>query len=311
MRGWGWWGRRSRPPGPVHDAVDPTIGADPRDASDDDVFLTLVRSELDRLGCQITRLDVREAVVSGRMRGTVGLRNIQQTCIPLPRAAWRGVIAEHLGGLAQAAEIRLDLRDLDAVRPLLRARLYDEAGDERGLLAGRVVAPGLFEALVVDQPRSVHGVPTAVASGWGEPVDELLELARAQVLDDGLLTRQQLDLGAASATLLEDASPYTSGHLAWLPSYIDVPRAGALVAVPTRHLLLAHPMLEREATLSAAHALLLNADRLYDRGPGGISPHLYWWRPEEIVLLPGSVVGERVELRPPQEFVRVLETLPE
>jgi hypothetical protein len=285
--------------------------ADPRAASDDDVFLTLVRGELDRLGCRVTHLDVREAVVSGAMQGTVGLRTIQQTCTPLPRAAWRGVIAEHLGGLAEAAQNRLDLRDLDAVRPLLRTRLYDEAGEERRLLAGVVVAPGLFEALVADQPHTVHGVPAEVAARWGVPLDELLALGRAQVLDDGLLTRQHLDLGAASATLLEDVSPYTTGHLAWLESYVDVPDAGALVAVPTRNVVLAHPMRTRQESLAAAHALLLNADRLYDTGPAGISPHLYWWHDKTLTILPGMLDDGRVEMRPPLEFVRVLEELPD
>lgn len=300
-----WWPRRRG------SAQALAVGADPRTVSDDEVFLTLVRNELDRMGCRVARLDVREAVVSGRMSGTVGLRNIQQTCVPLPRAQWPGVIAEHLGGLAHAAESQLDLRDLTAMRPLLRTRLYDEAGDERRLLAGRMIAPGLFEALVADQPRSVHGVPAEVAARWGQPLAELLALGRAQVLDDGLLTRQHLDLGAASATLLEDFSPYTSGHLAWLSSYVDVPAAGALVVVPTRHVILAHPMTERESTLAAAHALLLNAARLYDLGPGGISPHLYWWRPAEMLLLPGTVEADRVEMRPPADFARALESLPD
>lgn len=284
--------------------------ADPRTLSDDEVFVRLVRRELDRIGCAVSRVDTGEAVVDGRMHGTVGLRNILQTCAPLPRGEWAGVIAEHLGGLARAADVKLDLRDLTAVRHLLRTRLYDESGDERSLLAGRLVAPGLFEALVVDQPQSVHGVPTGIAEAWREPLDELLAVGRSQVLDDGLLVRQHLDLGATTATLLEDVSPYTTGHLHWITSYVDIPDDGALVAVPTRHCLLAHPMVARETTLAATQALLINAARLYDAGPGGISPHLYWWRAGAMELLPGSVEDDRVELRPPAEFVEMLARLP-
>jgi len=86
--------------------------------------------------------------------------------------------------------------------------------------------------------------------------------------------------------------------------------AGALVAVPTRHCLIAHPMVARETALAATQALLMNAARLYDAGPGAISPHLYWWRDGEMALLPGSVERDRVELRPPPEFVAALERLP-
>jgi hypothetical protein len=294
----------------VGGAIADPAAADPR-VSDDDVFVDLVRLELDRLGCDIARIDVREAVVSGRMRGVVGLRNIQQSCAPLPRGEWRLVIAEHLTGLAKAHDRHLDLRDLTSVRASLRTRLYDESSTERSMLAGKLLAPGLFEALVVDQAETVHGVPTGVADKWHEDLDELMTLARGQVLDDGLLQRQHLDLGATTATLLEDASPYTTAHLHWLASYVDVPVAGALVVAPTRSCLVVHPMVEREPTLAAAQALLVNAARLYDAGPGAVSPHLYWWRAgDDLVLLPGSADGEKVELRPPTEFVNVLENLP-
>lgn len=296
-----WWRRRTR--------RDP-VTADPRICTDDDAFVALVTTELSRLGCSVQRIDAREAVVSGRMRGTVGLLNIQQMCTPLPRLAWPSVIAEHLRGLAHAADLRLDLSRLDPLRSLLRTRLYDEAGEEAGLLAGRLVAPGLYEALVVDQPNALHGVPAQTAAAWGEPLEDLLALGRAQVLDAGMLTRQTVDLGSTGALLLEDASAYTSGHLYWLRTYVDVPTQGALVIVPTRHCVVAHPLVKREPAMAAAQALLVNAQRLYELGPGGLSPHLYWWRDMVPTLLPGTVEPGRVELRPPVDFVEMLDLLP-
>lgn len=277
--------------------------------SDDEAFVALVRRELVGLGCHVDHADPTEAHVTGRLSGTVALTSVRQSCAPLPRAQWPRVITEHLQGLAEAAALRLDLSAPDPVRHLLRTRLYDEAGPEAELLAGRLLAPGLYEALVVDQPRSVHGVPAAQAAGWGEPLPDLLAQGRAHVLDDGLLLRREVDLGGASALLLEDVSPYTTTHLAWLPSYLDVPAGGALVAVPTRHCLLAYPLTDRDGAVVALQGLLLNAQRLYDEGPGSVSPHLYWWHDSVLTLLPGTVGDGRIELRPPEAFVDVLDSL--
>ena len=150
-------------------------------------------------------------------------------------------------------------------------------------------------------------IPPAAVAGWEVPVDVLLDLARSQVLAGGLLTRSRLDLGGVEVLALESPSAFAATHVSWLATYVDVPAAGLLVALPTRHLVLCAQMLSRGQVLDAAQALLANADALWTAGPGALSPDLWWWRDAVLTLLPGTPTS----LSPPIEFVEVLDALPE
>jgi len=130
--------------------------------------------------------------------------------------------------------------------------------------------------------------------------------ARQQTLDAGLPMRSTLDLDGVELVALELPTPFAPTHVHWLPSYVDVPPAGALVCLPTRHLVLVAPMVGRQQVLDAAQTMLVNAERLWQDGPGGLSPDLYWWHPPALVLLPGTPTS----LSPPVEFLHVLDALP-
>jgi hypothetical protein len=79
-------------------------------------------------------------------------------------------------------------------------------------------------------------------------------------------------------------------------------RHGALVAVPTRHLLLLH-VIEDARVLMAVNAVIPLAFRYFHEGPGAITPRLYWWRDGEIVHLPTEMAKEGVTFRPPESFI--------
>lgn len=258
-----------------------------------------------RLGCHVEAYRGETVQLSGRLSGLVGLDDLRARCLLVPRSAWPALVQDTLEGLAVSREARVDLLDLELVRPLLRSRVYAEGAVLADDVVTEPLAPGLVEVLVAEIELAVTAVPSGVVSGWGVPVPELFVQARRQVLDAGLLVPQRLDLGGVVLTSLESASPFAATHVHWLPSYVDVPGAGALVALPTRHLLLVAPMLERTQTLDAAQTLLVNADRLWRDGPGGLSPDLWWWHPPRLVPLPGSPTS----LSPPPEFVAVLDAL--
>ncbi|MHB8342023.1 MAG: hypothetical protein ACYDB7_12755, partial [Mycobacteriales bacterium] len=175
----------------------------------------------------------------------------------------------------------------------------------------RPLAEGLAEVLVArSRVGGVSIVPARVAAGWGVAEGELLDRARRQVLDDGLLARRTVDLGGVRVTLLEDVSNFTATHVLWLPTYVDVSDYGALVALPTRTVVLAHALVDSSA-LAAVQALLVNAARLHASGPQSLSPQLYWWRPgPSLTALPAQVGQERVNFFPPGDFVDLLDRLP-
>jgi len=259
-----------------------------------------------RLGLTVVSFDGEVVVLRGRVTGTVALADVRAACRLQTVPQWPVVVMDALQGLARSLEVIVDLSDEVAVRPLLRARVYTEGALLTDDVVRRPLAAGLVEVLVADVAGAVRTIPPAAVADWGSPVAELLDLAREQVLADGLLTRRTLDLGGVDVLALESPSAFTATHVSWLATYVDVPVAGLLVALPTRHLVLCAPMLSRGQVLDAAQALLANADALWTAGPGALSPDLWWWRDAVLTLLPGTPAS----LSPPIEFIEVLDTLP-
>ena len=265
----------------------------------------MVRLAATRVGSTVVAYDGETVVLDGRLTGTIALSDLRAACDLEPRKGWLRVVQGALHGLAQSVQSDVDLLDLEAVRPHLRSRVYAVGA----LLTEDVVtepfADGLLEALVVEVQGAVRTVPAVIVLQWQVSVPGLFVQARQQTLDAGLPRRSTLDLDGVELTALESTGPFTATHVHWLPSYVDVPPAGALVALPTRHLVLVAPLLGRQQTLDAAQAMLVNADRLWREGPGGLSPDLWWWHPPDLVLLPGTPTS----LSPPPAFLQVLDAL--
>lgn len=274
-------------------------------------FEEAVRGAAARLSAGVVSYDpAGEVQLSGmHLAGTVDLRNVKALCAASPPDRWEEIVGEHLAGLASALLSRRGLADLRRVQPLLRSRLYDEGALLLADVAARPLAPGIVEALVVAEGGAIATVPRPVAEGWDVPLDLLYPPARAAVRREGRLPTRQVDVGGPVLTAVESGSFFTTTHLFWLDSYLDLPADGAVVAVPNRHLVLAHPL--RDATaVDAVHAMIVNTTQFYEQGPGGVSPHVYWWRSGALHLLPALVDAARVSFHPPPEFAAVLRRLP-
>jgi hypothetical protein len=259
-----------------------------------------------RLGLVVRALDGEVLQVQGRVEGAVALGDVRATCALRPVAEWPAVVLAALEGLARSLESEVDLHDLDRARPLLRSRVVAEGALLAEDVVRRPLADGLAEVLVADVAGAVRPLPPAVVGGWTADPGDLLDLGRAQVLAAGLLSRRTVDLGGVDVLALESPSAFAATHVWALPSYVDVPPAGLLVALPTRHLVLVGALTGRGQALDLAQALLVNADGIWRAGPGALSPDLYWWRDGVLTLLPGTPTS----LSPPLAFVEVLDALP-
>lgn len=284
--------------------------SDPRLVGDVEAFQAIVREAAMRLGCAVEGYDGDVVQLWGhRLSGRVSLTDVRQVCLPRPRAEWRDIVIAHLDGLAHARERGVDYQDLPATLPALRSRLYPAASMSGANLVSRPIGTDLVEVLVVEQAGGIATVPSRVVGEWGRDAAQLLDLGRKQVQGSGLVNRRRIDLGDIDCTVLEDASFYTTSHVFWLPTYLDVPREGALVALPNRHLVMAHPIRDSSA-LPAVQALLVNARRLYAEGPGSLSARLWWWRAGRLSELAAEVRDDRATFCPSAEFAAVLESLP-
>lgn len=272
----------------------------------DEQFEGALREACTRLGVTVVAWDGECADLLGRLEGKVALDDVRAACALEPAARWPALVQEALQGLALAVEARVDLSDAEALLPALRTRAYAEGQLLADDVVRRPLADGLVEVLVADIAGTVRTLSPAVVAAWGRDPAALLDLGRRQVLDGPPPLGRTVDLGGAQVLALESPSAFTATHVHVLPAYADLTADGALVALPTRHLLLVAPLRTRQGALDAAQALLVNAELLWQQGPGALSPDLWWWRDGALVLLPGTPTS----LSPPAAFLEVLDALP-
>lgn len=278
-----------------------------RQLSDDDEFQGVVRFACMQLGLSVLRYDGEHVQVRGRrLSGLVGLDDVRARCDLLPRARWPEVVLDALQTLALAREAQTARWAAGPDDALLRARVQSEGSVLADDVVARPLCPGLVEVLLVDEQGALAQVPSAVAGGWGVPFEVLLQRGRAQALALEQPTVEALDLGVEGVVAVQTSSPFAGSQVLRLAELVDVPAAGALVALPTRHLLLAAPLRTRAQALDAAQALLANAEQLWEQGPGPLSPDLFWLCGGDLVHLPGTPTS----LSPPLAFVELLDALP-
>ncbi len=240
-----------------------------------------------------------------------GLSNLSQLCHANDRDDWSRVIASHFTSL-----LAMEGRDLDAlaadyeqVKPILRVRLMpDESmgGVELPELVVQATAPGILAVLVFDFPDSTATVHRDHLAGW--PVDAVgaFEVALANLGAEPTPVHDEVELEDTRFTVWFSDSFYVATRALRLTDLLPPGSTDALVAVPNRHTLLVHPIVDA-GTLPAMQAMYRLAVQLYREGPGSISDQPYWWHDGELVQIPHHDQGSTIAVAPPDAFVAMLE----
>ena len=266
---------------------------------------------------------VDDAVLWGRWGGdedeALGLTNLAQLCHASPSDTYAEVIASHFDALVAGRSDRALAGqlggDLAAARPVLRLRLYSrdtfvEGADQFVL---RDVADDLTAVLCYDLPSNVVTVTADTLPRWGVPADELYYQALAnQRRAEQRAAIEEIDVGGAIVRAMTGDSYFVASNLLLLNDFVtDEPPLGVICAVPNRHTLVWHPIIDGSA-LRALDAMVVMAASLHAEGPGAISPNLYWWKDGALRTLPTRETEEHYEFVPPDDFVdEVLEVLAE
>lgn len=160
--------------------------------------------------------------------------------------------------------------------------------------------------LVLDLPTSVATIPRDETDDW-PPVDELFRIALDNIRAEPAPERQTVEVRGAQIVAELGDSFFVASRLLLLREVLDLAGAdGALVAVPTRHALLAHVIRDPTVAQALPPLALLARDTAL-AGPGAITSSVFWWHAAALTEIPVSI-GEdnHVAVAPPDEFITLL-----
>ncbi|GAA4215662.1 hypothetical protein [Actinocatenispora rupis] len=195
---------------------------------------------------------------------------------------WPQVIDAHVGALFGTPDSADDLTDDDLLAgTYLRLLPDDFAPDPAAFRYVRPVAAGLVAALAVDLPQAVQVLDDATVArldadaAWAAGHRNLAALP---VEDHQVAERPD----GARIHLVNGASMFVASMALTLPDLLrrttgaEPPADGVLVAVPWRHHIAFHPIVDATA-LTALNDMTAYAVGAHADNPGPLSPRLYWW----------------------------------
>ncbi len=285
------------------------------DAEEYREFLEDVRRSLAAPG---TTLEFGDGVVMVTRNGSTtrcGLQNLAQRCRATPRPKWPQAMTDHFRTSApsQASldEFRERIRDFANVREILKLRIYPHEYVEQGIdVVHWYLAPGLVAVLTYDLPETVATVHVEHPKSWPLDRDGLYQLGLENLAHERLAALEQVKVkGTIEFTVLGGESFFTSSQVLRLDELMtSLPSQGAIVALPHRHALMAFPI--RDGSVGVAIPLMAQmAAGMYKKGPGSVTPNVYWWREERLVHIPVSIGPKEIAVIPPLEFADMLGTL--
>ncbi|HQW36371.1 MAG TPA: hypothetical protein PKY60_13105 [Thermoflexales bacterium] len=283
------------------------------------IFIKLVRAYFAQHGLPI-ELDETQGILlseteQGTTQSTYGLQNLAQVCGQADRDEWRDLITRHFDAILDAQKNIADetkaSTDFAALKPFLRARIFPEdVAKHTDELIYRRGPPGTIETLALDNPIAVRTIARSETREWDLSDTELLRIGRQNLLDQGLLRPERVQVEAGSDLYVYTGDPYyAASHVLLLDEYLpDVLPNGALIGIPRRDLFVAH-YIRNPGALEVISAMIQLIIGLYREGPGSISANLFWFWRGAFIQLPYEIKDDELDFEPPDEFVDMLDDL--
>ncbi len=244
----------------------------------------------------------------------LGLTNLAQVCAQIPEDEWAAAVSAQLDQMTQPDAA--DALDWDAAQPLLKPRLWRRS-DIESLVAAtsaremirRRLAPDLDAVLAFDLPTVVRTVEGDALARWNVSIDEAYGVAIANLRAEDVPAEDRIVGLDLPVTVVAGDSHFVASRILCLDERLAPVGPGALVAVPNRHSLVLHRIVDRSA-MRAVAVMVRIARHGFDTGPGSITPDVFWWHAGTLTALPVGEEGRDVAFDPPAGFVALLESLP-
>jgi hypothetical protein len=276
-------------------------------------FTSLVQAVLDRADMKVVEVDGPSWRVVDEQGADlrVDLSTLATLCRDEDREAWAELVVAHLGPLLAPDPMATLEHDPEALRTAVRVRLYPTEALDTDQVdpPSRQAAEGLSEVVVVDTDDTVLVVDADRYGVLGLSQRELFRLGRDNLREHEPLDLEPRDAGGVGLLLAEGDSFFTASWALLLDEAVDLPADGALVVVPSRHALVAHPLEDGDA-VRAVQVLLGVAHQHAAESPGRLTPDLYWFHDGGLHLLPTEERDDgQLAFHPPDDFVEVLNRL--
>jgi hypothetical protein len=274
-------------------------------------FLETVRAELEKRGEPFSLHDDYAHLPSWDLP----LLPVAQRCSGAPQEQWAAWVREELD--RRAAEEKLG-RELDAVRgdfakasKVLKLRV--EKASTLG--PGAISAPigGELQAvLVLDLPSFVTPVRVADLAAWERPAEQLVALALENVKAQEHVELNPMEIAGTKIYAVSGKSVFVATLGLAADELLGPPtQFGALVAMPSGHILLCHSIADKRS-LKALEAMAAGSLQAFEVGPAPLSPNLMWKLGDRFLPLPVRREDGEVKCELPRQFdEEVVSRLPE
>jgi len=230
---------------------------------------------------------------------------LAQRCARANRADWRNLVREDLE--ARFAEEKLG-RELDSLRgdveralPALKLRVQ-RSGTLRPGSVSAPIAGDLHAVLVLDLPSFVTPVRVADLAAWDRPAGELVAVALENVKSRERVEIKPMEVAGARLFAVTGASVFVATLGLAAEDLVRKPTPhGALVAMPSGHILLCHSIADARS-LQVLPAMAAGSLQAFEGGPAPLSPDLFWKRGDRFVALPVRREQGEVKCELPREF---------
>lgn len=235
-----------------------------------------------------------------------GLQNLAQLVADEPLEDWHRHVVDHFANIVKPPQLPVD--GTAALRSL-RVRFWPPEYFQQADAIYRILAPGLFLGLVLDLPTSIASIKPEQLTQWNLSESEAWSAAEKNTINEPVEVVSEPGPKGTTITFLLADNFYVSSHALWLDRHLTVdPERGALVGLPTRHLVVAHAI-EDLRVLPVVGMMLASNQQVYQQGPGSITPGLYWWRKGTFVEIPSVQKDGQPAITPPDSFVALLNSL--
>ena len=272
------------------------------DASSYACFIDTVHAELAARG---VAFELHDDYVRISQACDLPLLPLAQRCAAEGPLRWPALVKEELE--RGAAEEKLG-RELDAVRgdfekarPVLKLRVQRAAT----LGAGAISAPiagDLKAVLVLDLPSFVTPVRVADLAAWERPASALVGLALENVRAQEHVELKPIEIAGTRIYAVSGKSVFVATLGLAADDLLGAPTGfGALVAMPSGHILLCHSIVDKRS-LRALEAMAAGSLEAFEGGPAPLTPHLMWKRGDHFVALPVRREDGEVKCELPRSF---------